>query len=167
MRPFECNRCHARSYSEKTPKVCDTCKFDKFTELVSICLLLPVEVEPAFPVVHESGEVPSDDGGVNSVLGQKWVLACKSSALPAIATPEPDACTCYHCKRWYDKRLAELAAQSPSSPPETMGVGNPDKPIEMQFEGFDGDEYDVLDEFWPSEEESLDVVESTEPDKLP
>lgn len=157
MRPFECNRCHARSYNEKMPKSCGTCGFDKLSELQSLCLLLPVEIEPKFPIVHTSGEIQSDDGGVASVVGQQWVTACKAIEKPPLCTAEPSACTCYRCLKWIEKRTAELKASS--SLPETVAVQPSDNVI-GEFEGFD-------DEPLPSEDAALADIDFSEPDVLP
>lgn len=133
MRPFECNRCHARTYSEKTPKTCSTCQFAKFSELVSICLIVPVEVEPNFPIVHESQELQTDDGGVATTVGQKWVTACKAKIRPTHVTAELNACTCYKCKQWIDQRTALLSLPEKSSEPETQSSDN-------TYEGFEDDD---------------------------
>lgn len=155
MRLFECNRCRGRKYAELTPKVCEQCEFNKFTEVKLICLLLPAEQEPTFPIVHKSGEVPSDDGGVKSIVGQQWVTACKARQLPPIVTAEPSACTCKLCCDWLEKQLALTA-----SPPENVGEQQSNKPIEATFEGFD-------DEPYPSEDAAFADVQVSEPEFLP
>lgn len=139
MNLYECRRCRTRFHSASLPQLCEHCGHNKIIGLTKICLMIPHETEPTFPVVHTSGSIVSDDGGVQSNIGQKWAIACKSPIKPPVSTASPSAVTCKRCLDWLESKRVAL------SPPEDSGVsGEPklDQSTELanttlEMEGFD------------------------------
>lgn len=116
MFAFECQKCRRRMF-HPSQRLAKCCEGAKQTQLVNICLLIPVNDEPKNRVVHITGNNPS----LMAPSGQKWATACNSTSLPQVTTTVPRACTCYRCRKWVEaKEKLSLAKQEMESLEEFM-----------------------------------------------
>lgn len=116
MFAFECQKCRRRTF-HPSQRLAQCCPGAKQTQLVNICLIIPVEEQPKNRVVHTS----VGNAALMSPSGQKWVTACNSSTMSQVTTAVPRACTCYRCRKWLEAReKLQLAKQEMDSLEEFM-----------------------------------------------
>jgi len=116
MFAFECQRCRRRTF-HPSQRLAKCCEGAKQTQLVNICLIIPVEEIPKNRVVHTS----TGNGVLMVASGQKWATACNAITLPQVTTAVPKAATCFRCRKWIEsKEKLELAKKEMASLDEFM-----------------------------------------------
>lgn len=101
MYPFECQTCKKRHHGINVTQL-RCCPNAKFSQLVSICLLVPKKEAETHTVVHVSG-----DYMLPSPVGVEWVTGCNAKRRPDVVTRSPVAVTCGRCLKFYEKRIEE------------------------------------------------------------